>query len=120
VKRGCDERVLFFSNVMPNKVGIAGLNKVDLLHALWYVAPARSNCPFSFENAAAAVTGYIDVYCGRRLGIDISKDKASPSTYDRNFGHDGVFKNVVRAFREGQRGARSLESESGSDSRKHS
>lgn len=88
-------------------VDISGLDKVELLRALWTrMAPAAffsfnpSVKPPHFDEAQAqkAVLSYVDYFCGRCIKADLRSNTASPHLYDRDAG-DGAFASVVAALR---------------------
>ncbi len=94
---------------MAENVDISGLDKVDLLEALWNNADpgcdlwilnsAHSAPSFSRDGKEmAAVKRYIDCFNGRCIKTDISGDSANPNHYDRDWGQ-GAFRSVVDEMR---------------------
>lgn len=89
-----------------SNVNIEGINKVQLLKALWLKSsPASffSNgliSPPSFDDrtAEAAVLQYIDYFCGRCIKCDLTTNEVDPYLYDRDFG-TGAFARVVASLR---------------------
>lgn len=85
---------------------ISGLDKVELLEALWKnqkeaaffngfnTAPA-----FDREQAKKAVKKSIDYFCGRSIKLDLSKDKVNFQWYDRDSKKAGA--EVVATLRGG-------------------
>jgi hypothetical protein len=89
-----------------NSINIAGIDKVELLRALWEgSSPARffamSGFPapsFDNESAKEAVEKYIDYYDGRCIKSDISGDKVDPWLYNRDAG-EGKFEKIVEKLK---------------------
>lgn len=90
-------------------VNIAGLDKVELLYALWNSSsPAayfgqfmgREPPEFDWDKARAAVNNYIDYFCGRCIKLDLRRDSVDPCLFDRDFGH-GCVTRVVQDMRAG-------------------
>jgi hypothetical protein len=85
-----------------SKVDIKGINKVDLLKALWKNSKPASFFMFSNtdppefdnENAEKSVSKSIDYYSGRCIKCDLSKDEVDPTQYDREYG-EGCFQTIV-------------------------
>ena len=88
-------------------VNIAGINKVDLLYALWtnmspsiptiYASLLNNNTRdilFNRELAKLAVLDYIDYFQGRCIKLDLSKDDVDTFLYDRDAGY-GAFQRIV-------------------------
>ena len=97
---------------MAEKVDISGLNKVDLLEALWNNAQSAiyyqryefgigNDRPPSFSRDGEEISDvkkYIDYFDGRCIRTDISGDSANPSGYDKEWGQ-GAFRRVVDGTR---------------------
>jgi hypothetical protein len=89
-----------------DEVDISGLDKVELLKLLWeamkpaafFAMSGRPPPPFDNENATAAVAKYIDYYAGRCIKTDLSGDKASARSYNRDAGAD-AFQRIVAKMR---------------------
>lgn len=80
-----------------SSISIAGLDKVELLHALWNESPVAAffstrdaagiEVPvFDWEMAAYDVLGSIGYFQGRCIKMDLSGDMVDPSGYDRQNG----------------------------------
>lgn len=88
-------------------IGIAGLDKVELLYQLWsgmkpasFFANTSSVAPgFDREGAEKAVTRYIDYFAGRCINTDLSGARANTAMYDRNAGA-GTFVKIVNKLRD--------------------
>lgn len=100
-------------------VDIRGIDKVDLLRALWkrsrwggvycFMDMSRKcydemcgGWPphvFNEEGAATAVTQYIDRYSNRTVKVDISGDTVDTREFDQQWG-DGAAAAVVSTFRQ--------------------
>ena len=88
-------------------VNISGIDKVQLLKALWLNAKPASffggsgTTPpiFNEARASSAVKDYIDYFDGRCIKTDLSKDAANPRLYDRDWGN-GAFEKVVRSLKQ--------------------
>ena len=86
-------------------VDITGVDKVELLRALWTATKPASffnnmliMAPnFCEEEASAATEAYIDYYSGRCIKTDISGNKANPFLYDREVG-EGAFAKIVASL----------------------
>lgn len=89
------------------KIYIGDLNKVDLLKALWdnakpaafYGFSGRAAPSLDEASATAAVSKYIDYFCGRCIKSDLSKDYAGTWGYDRDYG-SGSFACIVNKVRQ--------------------
>ena len=89
-----------------NSIDIKGLDKRELLKALWCAQVEASFYQGSGIQAPAFkhdadLTKYIDYHCGRAIKIDLSGDTISPSLYDRDAGK-GKCAEVVAAMRTGK------------------
>ena len=84
------------------EVDISGIDKVELLKALWKgMKPAsfymRTGVPppsFDEKTAKEAVKKYIDYFQGRCIKTDIRRNIADPCLYDRDAG-PGAFAQIV-------------------------
>ena len=92
-----------------NNVDISGIDKVNLLEALWknsspaaFFSAFHVGAPaiFNRESAEDAVKHYIDYFDGRCIKTDISEDTVDPHLYDRDFGK-GKFTDIVKKLRGG-------------------
>jgi hypothetical protein len=94
---------------MANMVNIQGINKEELLRALWeasspasFYAMQRMNAPeFDLDLAYSQIhnNGYADYICGRVIKCNIMEsDNVDPSMYDRDNGQ-GKFLSVVTTLR---------------------
>lgn len=94
-------------------VDIQGLDKMQLLRALWknqkpaiYFAMSGKRPP-DFDEAEAKQAlegeqgGCIDYLCGRAIKCDLSGDLVDPSAYDKLIGF-GMFAAIVRALKQHQ------------------
>lgn len=88
-------------------VDITGINKVELLRALWnnstpaaYFTFTNTKPPeWNNERASTAIgSGFIDYFQGRIIKADLSKDQVNPSLYDRDNGR-GAFSEIVEFIR---------------------
>lgn len=87
-------------------IDIKGIDKVELLNALWlnskpasfYRASGTLPPDFDKEKAETAVYRYIDYFCGHAIKTDISGDTASTYLYDRDT-RPGRFRDIVDAIR---------------------
>jgi hypothetical protein len=87
-------------------VDIRGLDKMQLLKALWensspasfFAMTNRHPPPFDEKLAVTAVQEYIDYFEGRMIKCDLSKDFVDPWLYDRDLGN-GAFQRVARKLR---------------------
>jgi hypothetical protein len=87
-------------------VDIRGINKVELLYALWYntgrVASDRQTTilqpTFDFALANNVVYGYIDEFMGVAIKSDLSKNLANTNEYDKCAGKKGLFKEIVNSI----------------------
>ncbi len=94
------------SSSSSEMVNIAGLDKVQLLHALWTRSKPAAYYDFSMANppsfnvvlANDGVKRYIDYFQGRCIKTDLSKNEANPRMFDRDFGQ-GAFAQVVADLR---------------------
>jgi hypothetical protein len=95
------------SSSSSSSINISGIDKVQLLKALWlHSKPARffdafPSAPvpyFDEKEANVAVKRYIDYFQGRLIKCDLSKDEVEPRLYDRDFGQ-GAFSKVVASVR---------------------
>ncbi len=93
-------------------VNIKGIDKVELLYALWYNM-RRVSCEninsmmklqqiqpiiqptFDFTLANNVICGYIDEFMGVAIKSDLSKDSVNPNEYDSYAHKKGLFKEVV-------------------------
>lgn len=95
---------LFLKNVRRTmtSINISGINKTDLLKALWtksrvasFFALGRLPAPLYNEVLARdAVFDYIDYFQGRVIKSDLSGNTVNPEGYDRDNG-EGSFKKIV-------------------------
>lgn len=77
-------------------VDISGIDKVQLLKALWdnrkpaiwFTLHNRSPPPFDHELARDEVKVLIDYFCGRCIKLDLSGDKVDSAMYDKDVGPD--------------------------------
>ena len=89
---------------MTDSIDIRGLNKVNLLEALWnatdYVGFNRNLPDFKFDRqeASTAVLDPIDYFCGKPMKCKLSGDSFNPDGYDRDAGR-GKAAEIVRALR---------------------
>lgn len=93
---------------MSNEIDISGLNRDELLEALWYNSkPAGFFAMMGIPGATFDITeakkelrnGYADYICGRVIKADVySGDTADPKNYDRDNGQ-GAFRIVVDFLR---------------------
>ena len=79
-------------------VDISGLNKVDLLFALWNkqkIAPffvqRQQILNFDYDLAFEAVKEPIDYFCGRPVKADLSRDFVIPDGYDEQYNRTGYY-----------------------------
>lgn len=84
-------------------VDIKGLDKVDLLRALYadvFKSPWAwvQTDGFNDDLAKEAVKRYIDYFQGRAIKCDLSEDTVDPRLYDRDAGV-GQFQKVVDCLR---------------------
>lgn len=87
-------------------VNIQGLDKVELLHALWSNQKSASfftmsgipSPQFDHQEANTAVLERIDYFCGRAIKCDLSKNEVDPGLYDRDAGQ-GTFEKIVNQLR---------------------
>jgi hypothetical protein len=97
-----------FTMASSAPINIAGINKVELLHALWKaskVAPFYASCDavglkvpnFDLDKAGKAVHDYIDYFQGRLIKMDLSGDTLDPSGYDRDLGAGAVARAIAAA-----------------------
>ena len=88
------------------QINIQGLNKVDLLRALWnevmpasfFVSNPQKIPEFDSNVAETIVQHYIDYFCGRAIKCDISKNVANPTGYDRGTA-PGTFQRIATDLR---------------------
>jgi hypothetical protein len=80
-------------------IDITGIDKVELLTALWlnskpaafYTFNYQVDVPgFSKQEAKEAVKKYIDYFCGRCIKMDLSGDTTDVYSYERDFGKGSV------------------------------
>lgn len=76
---------------MSNSIDIQGLNKVDLLEALWEGSKTQGylsgiEVKFNRKEASEAVLKSIDYFCGKPIKCDLSNDSFDPWLYDRDVG----------------------------------
>ena len=91
---------------MANKINISGIDRVELLKALWHNSPPAAFFGFNGmpppewnqTEAQKAVKNYVDYYCGRIIKCDLSGDVADTSLYNRDNG-DGAFERIVAEMR---------------------
>lgn len=85
----------FNDQTMDSKIDISGIDKIELLRALWTRQIVAAFFRFSeipppdFDESIAEKTihdGYIDYFCGRAIKADLSGDILDPRGYDRNAG----------------------------------
>lgn len=86
------------------KIDICGLEKIDLLRALWEEAPLAGffrwpGPQFSYNEAKTAVKCRIDYFCGRPIKADLSKNIANFSGFNYDAGK-GKFQKIVNAMRQ--------------------
>jgi len=105
-------------------VDISGLDKIELLFEMWSFAKtpsfftdiSRSDCIDAKKLVSA---GFIEMFNGRSIRADISKDTVNPAMYDRIMGQGSLAKIVatLRTIHEGSQSAKksSLYSSMGSD-----
>lgn len=93
-------------------VNISGLNKIDLLKALWenskpaayFEHMVKTPPEFNVKEAAQALDQNlnshfeVDYLSGRLIKCDFRNDEVSPKSYDKQFG-SGSFKRVVDKLR---------------------
>lgn len=88
-------------------VDISGLDKVELLHALWRGQVVANfygggmSPSFNIDHAKKAVTGYIDYFSGRAMKTNLSGNTAEPRLYNRDAGA-GAFERIVSEMRKQQ------------------
>ena len=88
-----------------SKVNIRGLDKVNLLRALWenqkpaafFTMTGRLPPLFDPNEATKAVKSYIDYFCGRAIKSDLSGDEVDPYGYDRDT-NEGAFAKISRGL----------------------
>jgi hypothetical protein len=92
-------------------VDISGVDKLQLLEALWsnqktasfFTNPPQLAPGFDHSAATAAIArGYIDYFCGRAIKADLSGDYVIPYLYDRDAG-PGALQRIVTRLRFGVR-----------------
>lgn len=80
---------------LPTLIDISGLDKVQVLRALWTnsvpaiffsFAPIKASVQFDSERAKLAIESYIDYFDGRCIKCDLRGDSFDPRLYDRDFG----------------------------------
>jgi hypothetical protein len=90
-------------------VDISGVDKLQLLKALWssqktasFFTNIPSMAPAFDESAASAAIarGHIDYFSGRAIKADLSGDVAQPYLYDRDAG-PGAMQRIVMQLRSG-------------------
>ncbi len=94
-------------HLLPLMISIQGLDKVELLKALWLNQKSAaffgmSIRPPAFDAVAAseAVIRDIDYFCGRAIKMNLSGDTISPRLYDRDAG-EGACARVVEKLKDG-------------------
>lgn len=91
---------------MSDAVDISGIDKVQLLRALWeksspalFFKSGLIPAPVFDETLALEVASTkIDYFCGRCIKSDLSGDLVSPRLYDRDT-HPGAFAEIVASLR---------------------
>ena len=89
--------------MQTNKIDIKGLDKVQLLMALWKnTQPEYKGWgvqSFDYNGAKEAVLNYIDYYCGKPIKLDLSKDYIDNTFgYDRDAG-DGKCQQIIQELK---------------------
>jgi hypothetical protein len=85
------------------EINIEGIDKLELLHALWNRQIAPNNGfykpPFSKDAAIIVIkNGEIDYFCGKAIKMDLSSDVVEPRLYDRDAGK-GAFMEVLNKLK---------------------
>ena len=93
----------FTLSVLCAKVDIQGLDKAQLLKALWEnqkpaIGQRQRQAPFSNAEALKAAEDFIEYFHGRPIKTDISEDVAESFSYDLDAG-EGMFAAVVKYLR---------------------
>ena len=92
---------------MSTEIDISGLNRDDLLRALWnrskpasfYLYNNFPAPPFDLSKKTKSDENYVDYFCGRVIKANIySSDTVDPWAYDRDV-DDGAFASVVANLR---------------------
>jgi len=91
---------------MSSIVNIEGIDKVELLKALWenskpslYFEVSNINSPnFDYDKAKEAVLEKINYFMGRCIKCDLSKNEVYPYLYDRDYGK-GKFQEIVNSLK---------------------
>lgn len=91
-----------------SQINISGLDKVELLRRLhrdqivagFFAVNPFLTPVFDADQAASAVKGYIDYFCGRAIKTDLSVDTVNPRMYDRDAGA-GKFAQIVKEMYDG-------------------
>ncbi|CEP03661.1 unnamed protein product (mitochondrion) [Plasmodiophora brassicae] len=92
---------------MNQRVDIRGIDKVELLHALWqnrkpalYFYGSGAPAPaFDHAKAGGAVLRHIDYFEGRCIKTDLSGNTANAWFYDHDTG-PGTFQRIVQELRQ--------------------
>lgn len=82
------------------KVDISGIDKIELLKAMWDKAPVapyfgNHRPPFSYPQAKIVISGFIDYFCGRAIKMNLSKQQVDPQGYNDEVG-SGKFEEIVK------------------------
>jgi hypothetical protein len=91
---------------MTEKIDIIGVDKEELLFALWekskvaafFTLSGIPPPPYDKELAKSELSSFIDYFCGRVIKTDLRLDFVSPRMYDRDNG-EGAFQAVVDNLR---------------------